>query len=162
MDTADRIGATTFTSSSDREIAMTRVFDAPRRLVWEAWTNPDHVPHWLLGPPGWTMPVCEIDLRPGGVWRFVWRHADGREMEMRGVYREITPPERLVTTESWGGDWPETLNTLILIEEAGKTRMTQTVLYPSKEARDAALKTGMKYGVSMSFDRLTDYLRILA
>ena len=81
---------------------------------------------------------------------------------MRGVYREITPPERLVTTESWGGDWPETLNTLILIEEDGKTTMAQTVLYASKEARDAALATGMKDGVSLSFDRLADRLRTLA
>ncbi len=92
MDTADRVGATIFTMPSDREVAMTRVFDAPRRLVWEAWTNPEHLPHWMLGPPGWTMPVCEIDLRPGGAWHFVWRKDDGTEMEMRGVYREITPP----------------------------------------------------------------------
>jgi uncharacterized protein YndB with AHSA1/START domain len=162
MDTANRVGATTFTMPSDREFAMTRVFDATRRLVWEAWTSPDHLPHWLLGPPGWTMPVCEIDLRPGGAWHFVWRHSDGTEMEMRGVYREITPPERLVTTESWGGDWPETLNTLILTEDDGKTMMTQTILYASKEARDAALKTGMRDGVSMSFDRLDDHLRTLA
>jgi uncharacterized protein YndB with AHSA1/START domain len=162
MDTANRVGATTFSMPSDREFAMTRVFDAPRWLVWEAWTNPEHVPHWLLGPPGWTMPVCEIDLRPGGAWHFVWRHSDGREMEMRGVYREIAPPERLITTESWGGDWPETINTLILTEDDGKTTMTQTVLYASKEARDAALATGMKDGVSMSFDQLDDYLRTLA
>ena len=141
---------------------MTRVFDAPRRLVFEAWTNPEHLPHWMLGPEGWTMPVCEIDLRPGGAWHFVWRHSDGTEMEMRGVYQEIVPPERLVSTESWGGDWPETLNTLILSEEDGKTTITQTVLYPSKEARDAALKTGMKEGVSQSFDRLAEYLRNMA
>jgi uncharacterized protein YndB with AHSA1/START domain len=162
MDTTNSVGATTFTMPSDREFAMTRVFDAPRRLVWEAWTNPEHLLHWLLGPPGWTMPVCEIDLRPGGAWHFVWRHDDGTEMEMRGVYREITPPERLVTTESWGGDWPETLNTLTLTEEDGKTTITQTVLYVSKDVRDAALRTGMKDGVSTSFDRLADYLRTLA
>jgi uncharacterized protein YndB with AHSA1/START domain len=162
MDTANRVGKTAFTMPSDRENAMTRIFDAPRRLVWEAWTSPEHLPHWLLGPPGWTMPVCEIDLRPGGAWHFVWRHSDGREMAMRGIYREITPPERLVTTESWGSDWPETLNTLVLTEENGKTTMTQTVLYPSKEARDAALATGMKDGVSLSFDRLDDHLRMLA
>ena len=141
---------------------MTRVFDAPRRLVWEAWTNPEHLPHWMLGPSGWTMPVCEIDLRPGGAWHFVWRHADGNEMEMRGVYREVTPPERLVSTESWGGDWPETLNTLILAEQDGKTTITQRVLYPSKEAREAALRTGMKHGVSLSFNRLDEHLRTIA
>jgi uncharacterized protein YndB with AHSA1/START domain len=141
---------------------MTRVFDAPRRLVWEAWTDAEHVSQWLLGPEGWTMPVCEIDLRPGGEWHFVWRRAEGAEMEMRGEYREITPPERLVSTESWGEDWPETLNTLILAEEDGKTTVTQTVLYPSKEARDAALGTGMQEGASQSFERLAEHLRTMA
>ena len=162
MATANKVGSTTFTTPSDREVVMTRVFDAPRSLVWEAWTNPEHVPQWLLGPEGWTMPVCEIDLRPGGEWHFVWRRTDGTEMEMRGEYREITPPERLVCTESWGGDWPETLNTLILTEEDGKTTMTQTVLYPSKDARDAALGTGMEEGASQSFDRLAEHLRTMA
>ena len=161
MATANKVGATTFTTPSDREIVMTRVLDAPRTLVWEAHTNPEHLPHWMTGPEGWTMPVCEIDLSPGGTWHFVWRRPDGTEMEMRGVYREITPPERLVNTESWGADWPETLNTLVLTEENGKTTITSTILYPSKEARDAALATGMKDGASMSFDRLAEYLRTL-
>ena len=162
MTTANRAGLMTFTTPSDREIAMTRVVDAPRRLVFDAWTKPEHLPHWMLGPSGWTMPVCEIDLRPGGAWHFVWRRSDGTEMRMRGVYKEVTPPERVVSTESWGGDWPETLNTLILSEEGGKTTITQTVLYPSKEARDAAFKTGMKEGASQSFDRLAEYLRTTA
>jgi uncharacterized protein YndB with AHSA1/START domain len=154
--------ATTLTTPSDREIIITRVVHAPRELVFEAYTNPKHLPHWMLGPEGWTMPICEIDLRPGGAWHFVWRRADGTEMEMRGVYHEIVPPERLVCTESWGGDWPETLNTLILSEENGKTRIMQWVRYPSKEARDAALKTGMLEGASQSFDRLAEYLATLA
>lgn len=162
MTTANKVNETTFTTPSDREILGTRVVDAPRELVWEAWTNPEHVPHWLLGPEGWTMPVCEIDLRSGGAWHFVWRRSDGTEMEMRGEYREVEPPERLVHTESWGGDWPETLNTLILSEEDGKTTMAQTVLYPSKEARDAALATGMTKGASISFERLDEYLRTMA
>lgn len=148
----------TLATPSDREIVVTRVVDAPRHLVFEAWTNPRHVPQWMLGPPGWTMPVCEIDLRPGGKWHFVWRMADGTEMAMQGVYKEIAPPERLVSTESWGGDWPETLNTVMLTEKDGKTTMTVTVLYPSKEARDAALKTGMKEGMSKSFDRLVEFV----
>jgi uncharacterized protein YndB with AHSA1/START domain len=160
--TTNKIGATTFTTPSDRELVMTRVVDAPRRRVWEAWTNPQHAPHWLLGPEGWTMPVCEIDLRPGGAWHFVWRRSDGTEMGMRGVYQEIVPPERLVSTESWGGDWPETLNTLTLAEKDGTTTITNTVRYPSKEAREAALATGMTEGVSASFDRLAEYLRTLA
>lgn len=151
--------ALTVTMPTDREVAITRVFDAPDRLVFEAWTSPEHLPHWMLGPEGWTMPVCEIDLRPGGSWHFVWRRSDGTEMGMNGVYREIKPPERLVSTESWGGNWPETLNTLVLTEEAGKTTATLTILYPSKEARDAALQTGMKDGVAVSFDRLAEYLR---
>jgi uncharacterized protein YndB with AHSA1/START domain len=149
---------TTLTTPSYREIAVTRVFDAPRRLVFDAWSRPEHVPGWMLGPDGWTMPVCEIDLRRGGAWRFVWRRADGSEMEMRGEYREVAPPERLVSTESWGGDWPETLNTLLLSEEDGRTTVTQTMLFPSREARDAALATGMKEGVSQSYDRLDTYL----
>lgn len=154
--------AMTVTTPSDREAVITRVFDAPRRLVWAAWTDPEHLPHWMVGPEGWTMPVCEIDLRPGGTWHFVWRRSDGTEMEMHGDYRDITPPERLVSTESWGGDWPETLNTLVLTEDDGRTTMTLTILYPSKEARDAALETGMKEGMSQSFDRLAAHLETLS
>jgi uncharacterized protein YndB with AHSA1/START domain len=153
--------AVTTTTPSDREVVVTRVFDAPRTLVFDAWTRPEHLPHWMLGPEGWTMPVCEVDLRPGGARRSVWRRADGAEMEISGVYREVARPERLVSTESWGGDWPETLNTLSLAEEHGRTTITLTVLYPSKEARDAALQTGMTDGMSQGFDRLDAYLRTL-
>ena len=153
---------TTLATPSDREIVVTRVVAAPRRLVFAAYTNPEHVPHWMLGPGGWSMPVCEIDLRPGGAWRFVWRHTDGSEMSMSGVYKEIVPPERLVSTESWGGEWPETLNTLILLEQDGKTTISQRVLYASKDARDAALKTGMQEGMTQSFERLAASLAALA
>lgn len=150
----------TITTPSDIEIVMTRSVNAPRRLVWEAWTNPRHVPHWQLGPEGWTMPVCEIDLRPGGEWHYVWRK-DGEELEMRGVYREIVPPERLVATESWGPEWPETVTTLVLSEENGVTTMTNTGVYPTKSARDAALASGMADGVTASYDRLEQYLASL-
>jgi len=160
--TAKHRAATTLATPSDREIVVTRVVNAPRRLVWEAYTNPAHVPRWMLGPQGWTMPVCEIDLRIGAGWHFVWRRADGSEMAMRGVYREIVPPERLVSTEAWGGDWPETINTLLLSEEDGKTTITSRVLYPSKAARDVALKTGMLDGMTVSFDRLAEYLATIA
>ncbi len=160
MTMAHDVSATTITTP-DREIVMTRVVDAPRRLVWEAYTNPEHVPHWMLGPDGWTMPVCEIDLRPGGEWHFVWRRGDGTEMEMRGHYHEVTPPERFVNSESWGGDWPETTNTLTLTEHDGKTTITSTICYPSQEARDAAFRTGMKDGASTSFDRLAVHLRTM-
>ena len=107
-------------------------------------------------------PVCEIDLRPGGEWHYVWRKSDGSEMGMRGEYREVAPPERLVSTETWGPEWPETINTLLLSEQDGKTTIRLTVRYPSKEARDAALETGMKDGSSQSFERLDEYVRTLA
>ena len=159
MTPGNSVGKTMFTTPSDREVVATRVVNAPRNVVWEAWTNPEHVPHWMTGPEGMTMPVCEIDLRVGGEWHFVWRQPDGSEMEMRGVYREIVPPERLVNTESWGGDWPETLNTLVLTEEDGQTTMVCTVLYPSKDERDKALATGMKEGWAQSYDHLDEHLR---
>ena len=155
---ANHSAATRLATPSDREVVITRVVDAPRRLVFAAYTNPEHLSRWMLGPQGWTMPICEIDLRPGGAWHFVWRRSDGSEMAMRGVYREIVPPERLVSTESWGGDWPETLTTLLFVEQGGKTTITQQVLYPSKDMRDAALRTGMLEGMSQSFDRLAEYL----
>jgi uncharacterized protein YndB with AHSA1/START domain len=130
MSETDSVGATTITTPSDREVVMARTFEAPRTLVWDAYTKPEHVQRWLLGPEGWTMPICEIDLRPGGEWHFLWRRPDGDELEMRGVYREIVPPERLVNTESWGGEWPETENTVQLFEENGATTVTTTILYP--------------------------------
>ncbi len=162
MATQRKVGATTFTTPSDRELLMTRVVDAPRKRVFETWTDPQHLPRWMLGPEGWTMPVCEIDLRPGGAWHFVWRRSDGTEMGMQGEYREIAPPDRLVFTERWGGDWPETLNTLVFSEEKGRTTIQCTVLYASKEVRDRALETGMEDGVSLSFDRLAEHLRTMA
>lgn len=146
------------TTPTDGEIMVTRVFNAPRKLVFEAWTNPKHVPHWMLGPEGWTMPVCEIDFHPGGAWHFVWRHSDAHEMEMRGVYREIKEPEHVVYTESWGGDWPETLDTLVLSEDSGKTTAKLTLLYPTKEARDKGLGSGMQEGMVPTFARLDKLL----
>jgi uncharacterized protein YndB with AHSA1/START domain len=158
MTNATTAGSTTFTMPSDREVTMTRVFPVPRALVWAAWTDPEHVPHWMTGPDGWTMPVCEIDLRPGGAWHFRWRRADGSELDMTGEYREVAPPERMVWTESWGDEWPETLNTLLLVEQGGVTTLTQTMHFPSMQARDAAAETGMKDGAAVSFDRLAGYL----
>jgi len=162
MATATKTRATTFTTPSDREVVITRVVDAPRRLVFAAWTDPRHIPQWLLGPEGWTMPICEMDLRPGGAWRYVWRKADGAEMEMSGIVREVSPPERLVTTERWGPEWPETVNTLLLTESGGKTTISLTITYVSKAARDAALETGMADGVEQSFVRLDRIVRTLA
>jgi uncharacterized protein YndB with AHSA1/START domain len=157
-----KTGVTTYATPSDREIVMTRVVDAPRRIVFDAFSNPKHVPNWLTGPDGWTMPVCEIDLRPGGAWRYVYRKNDGSEMTLQGSYREVAPPERLVATESWGPQWPETVNTTVLTESDGQTTITITVRYPSKAARDAALQTGMKEGMDQGFARLDALLDTLA
>lgn len=149
-------------SISDRELIITREFNAPRELVWEAWTSAEHIPNWMLGPEGWSMPKCELDLRVGGAWHFVWRNANGKEMEMHGRYIEIKPPESVSTTESWGGDWPETINNFIFTEQSGKTTITLIVHYPSKQARDTAMQTGMTKGLEMSFQRLEALLCTLA
>ena len=151
----------TLVAKGDREIVMTRSFDAPRHLVFDAFTKPDLVRQWLLGPPGWSMPVCEIDLRAGGKYRYVWRHdRNGNEMGMSGVYREIMPPERIVNTESFDEPWypGEAVAKLALTEERGKTTVTQTVLYASRDARDGVLKSDMERGVAASYDRLEDVL----
>jgi uncharacterized protein YndB with AHSA1/START domain len=150
------------TTPTDTEILMTRSFDAPRRLVWEAWVTPEHLQKWMLGPEGWSMPVCEIDLRPGGKWHYVWRRANGNEFGMTGVFKEVTPPERLVNTEKWGPEWPETLITTTFEEKDGRTTVRQTCHYPSKDVRDKALATGMVDGVNVSFDRLDKVLAVMA
>jgi uncharacterized protein YndB with AHSA1/START domain len=152
------------TTPSDREIAMTRVFDAPRNLVFDAWTKPELVRRWLLGPPGWTMPVCEIDLRVGGAYRFEWLGQDGTRMGMGGVYREIVIPERIVNTQLFDADWTggETVGTLLFTEQGGKTTLTNSVLYSSREARDAALRTRMAEGVEAGYARLDEILPTIA
>ena len=152
------------TTQGDREMVMTRAIDAPRRLVFGAFTKPELVKRWLLGPPGWSMPICEIDLRVGGVYRYVWRRdSDGSEMGMGGVYREIVSPERLVATEKFDQAWypGESVSTTVFVEQGGKTTITQTVLYQSREARDAVLKSGMERGVAASYDRLAELVASL-
>lgn len=151
-------GVTSYTTPSDREVLLTRVVGAPRRLVFAAWTEPRHLQRWLTGPEGWTMPVCEIDLRPGGRWRYVYRKASGKEMTLTGSVLEVAPPERLVTTESWGPEWPETVNTLVLTESEGRTTIALTITYVSKEARDAALATGAMDGMNRAFELLDELL----
>jgi len=145
------------TTPSDREIVMTRSFDAPRSLVFDAYTKPELVKRWLLGPPGWTMPVCEIDLTIGGKYRYVWRNdSDGTEFGMGGVYREIVRPTRIVHTEVFNDS--EALVTEVFGEQRGKTMLTTTMLLPSREARDAVIATGMADGVAQSYDRLDEVL----
>jgi uncharacterized protein YndB with AHSA1/START domain len=157
MDVSRAANSDTFqvTTPSDREIRMTRLFDAPRHLVFEAMTKPEHVSRWWGQLcDGYSVPVCEIDLRPGGKWRFVNRHPKG-EAVFYGVYREIVPPERLVFTEIYE-PFPdaESVVTTVFTEEAGKTRITVIALYPSVEVRDMVVKTGMAKGAAISYDQL--------
>jgi uncharacterized protein YndB with AHSA1/START domain len=148
------------TTPSDREIEITREFDAPRQKVFDAFTKPDLVRRWLLGPPGWTMPVCEIDLREGGAFRYVWRHPDKPEMGMGGVYNEIKPPERIVHTEKFDESWypGQAVITTVFTEKAGRTMVTMTIRHESKKARDIALKTDMAAGMAAGYARLDEIL----
>ena len=127
-------GALKVTAQSDREIVMTRVFDAPRNLVFDAYTKPELLRRWLGVFGGYSMPVCEVDLRVGGTYRFVWRGPDGAEMGVRGVYREVVRPERLVHTERFDEAW-----------------------YPG-EALITVLKSPMESGVAQSYDKLAELL----
>ncbi|MEO5805948.1 SRPBCC family protein [Devosia sp.] len=147
------------TTPTDREIVVTRRFDAPRDLVFLCYTKPDLLRRWY-GLPDWIMTVCEIDLRVGGKWRFATRAPNGFEMASSGVYREIAAPERIVNTETYDQDWTggETLCTLVLTEADGKTTSTLTVLYASKEARDGAAASPMAEGMEIGFKRLDDLL----
>lgn len=157
-------GTLRVTAAGEREIVMTRVFDAPRRLVFDAFTKPELVKRWLLGPSGWSMPVCEIDLKVGGTYRYVWRHADGKDMGVRGVYREVVPPERIVHTEAFDDPWypGESVITTVLVEQGGRTTLTATMLYESRQARDAVLASPMESGVAQSYDRLAEVLATMA
>lgn len=159
-----RPGKLNITTPSDREIQITRVFDAPRRLVWDAWTKPELLKRWLLGPPGWTMTVCDIDLRIGGEYRYEWFKEPNIRMGMGGVYREVAQPERLIATEKFDDPWypGEALGTVVLKEQNGKTTLTQTIQYESRDARDQVLKSPMEQGLSMGYDRLAELVSSLA
>jgi uncharacterized protein YndB with AHSA1/START domain len=156
------------TTPTDREIVMSRVFNAPRQMVWDAMTKPDLIRRWLFGPPGWTMTACEDDARPGGTFRWAWRGPEGQDMQMRGTYREVVPPApggaggRMVRTESFEfGCVPqagEQVCTLVVAEHGAKTKLTLTIVYPSKEARDATIASGMAKGVSAGYDKLDEML----
>jgi uncharacterized protein YndB with AHSA1/START domain len=148
------------TTPSDREVAMTRVFDAPRSMVYDALTKPELVKRWLGVIEGWSFDVCEIDLKVGGKYRYVWRNASGSRMGMGGIYREIERPKRIVCTEVFDEAWypGEAIDTVTLEEQGGKTTLTTTVLYASREARDAVLKTPMADGVAESYDKLDEVL----
>jgi uncharacterized protein YndB with AHSA1/START domain len=156
--------ALTVTLPSDREIALRRVFDAPRALVFEACTRPEHVARWW-GPTGSTLTVEEMDVRPGGAWRFVLRGADGQDHPFRGVYREVVPPERVVSTFIYDVEFIrdfEAVETVTFSERDGKTTLSVTVLHQSREARDNHLRSGMESGASQSYDRLAELVGTLA
>lgn len=151
------------TTPSDTEIVITREFDAPRSKVWAAMTEPQLLQRWLSGPPGWTMTECENDLRAGGAFRHVWRDTSGTTMAMRGTNKEIQRPERVVRTETFEmgceAQTGEQIGTMVLTEKAGpRTAMSLTIRYPSKEARDAALASGMEHGMNAGYANLDQLL----
>lgn len=154
-------GTLKVTTPSPREVQLTRVFNAPRELVFEAMTQPELLKRWF-GPHGWNLVVCEVDLRVGGVWRYVLEGPDGASMGMGGEYREIVPGERTVHTEAFD-DYPgHSVVTAVLTEHEGRTTLTGTVLYDSQETRDAVVESGMEHGAAETYDRLADLLASLA
>ena len=149
------------TTPSDREIVMTRVFDAPRELVFEAHSSCEHMTQWW-GPRGYEIPSCEIDFRPGGAWRVVHRGPDGGEYGFRGEYREIVRPERIVWTfEFEGMPGHVSVETMTLEEHDGKTTFTATSVYDSVEDRNGMLQSGMESGAVETMERLDEYLEVL-
>ena len=142
---------------SDCEIALTRTFKAPRQLVYDAFSKPEILKRWF-GPRGWSLITCDVDFRVGGGFRFVMRGPDGRDFGMRGTYRELAPPTRSVHMESFD-DFPgESQVTAVFTEHEGQTTMVATILYPSKEVRDAVIKSGMEHGAAESYDKLAELL----
>ncbi|MDN0077309.1 SRPBCC family protein [Crenobacter sp. SG2303] len=161
METAVKLA---IAAHADREIVIMRTFDAPPRLVFDAWTKPELLKRWLTGPSGWTMVVCEVDLQIGGSYRFIWRQdVDGTEIGNHGVYREIVPAERLVCTELFDDPWypGESLISTTLAKQDGKTVYTCTLRYESRQARDLVLDSPMEGGVAQSYNRLDELLATL-
>lgn len=143
------------TTPSDREIQVVRRFNAPRQLVFDAHTRPEMMRRWMFGPPGWSLSVCEVDLKVGGAYRYRWRSDDGKnEFGSTGEHKEIVVPERLVTTERMEGWVGESLNTMVLTEQDGVTTLTLVMRFPTPELRDAALESGMTGGMEMGYARL--------
>ncbi len=149
---------------SERAIVLTRVFDAPRSLVFDAFTRPELLRRWAYGPAEWPLPVCGIDLRVGGALIYAWRQTDAGGMHVRSIDREIVPPERLVRTDLFDEDWTggETLVTIAMVERKGRTTVTSAVLHSSQEARDAVLETPMAQSLAGCYDSLADLLAATA
>ena len=150
-------GTLAVTLPSDREIVLTRVFLAPRQLVYDAFSKPEILKRWF-GPRGWSLVTCEVSAHIGGGFRFVLRTSDGSEVGLRGVYLELSPPERSIHTESFDGFPGESRVTSVLAEQAGRTTLVVTILYPSKEVRDAVIESGMEHGAAESYDKLAEML----
>ena len=148
----------------EREILITRSFDAPRDLVFEAMTRPELLKKWLGVFGGWSLEVCEIDLREGGTYRYLWRGPDGATMGMRGLYREVVVPERIVNTERFDDPWypGEAEGTMLLTEQDGRTMLTITMLYDSRETRDAVIKSPMEQGMGAGYNQLDEVLAAIA
>jgi uncharacterized protein YndB with AHSA1/START domain len=149
------------TAPGEREIVMKRTFGAPRALVFDAFTKPELIRRWLLGPDGWTMTVCDVDLRPGGAFHYVWRNeTEDREFGLNGEYREIAAPERVVHAERFDQSWypGDAVVTTTFAGDSRTTAVTMTMSFDSREVRDGALESGMEKGVSASFDRLATIL----
>ena len=145
-----------------RETLITRDFLAPRKLVFDALTKPELLRHWY-GPRGWSLVVCEVDLKVGGEWHFVVRRANGTEIGMRGIYREVVPPERFVHTQAFDlPDFPhEMLVATDLVEEPGRTTLTSTITYPSQDIRDGDVAP-TEHGATESYARLDEYFASIA
>ncbi len=150
-------GTAKVTLPSDRQILITREFDAPKELVYKAWTTPELVRQWWSGERG-EMTVCEIDLRVGGGWRYAMVANEGFEVAFHGEYRELVPNERMVSTEAFEGipdpDGHASLNTLTLTESDGRTTLTVLVEHPTQEGRDMHINSGMEGGMQEAMDRL--------
>ncbi|HRK20840.1 MAG TPA: SRPBCC domain-containing protein [Fimbriimonadaceae bacterium] len=150
------------TFPSDTEVLVERSFAAPKQLLWEVITQCEHMRVWMHGFDGWTLPICEMDLRAGGSIRWGWlKGDDGTSMEIKGEFLEVTPPDRMKYRESWGEPWPDSMNIFELEEVEGGTKLNLTMQFPSKAARDSAVETGMNDGLSVSYGRLDDLLSSL-
>lgn len=158
--TIRNVGNMQLATPGDREIVMSRVFNAPKKLVYEAFTKPELLKQWLGVHNGWEMTVCEIDLRVGGKYRYGWE-GRGMKMAMGGEYREVVPYDRIVSTELFDEPWYPggAVGTITFVEQGGKTTLSMSVMYASKEAREAVLKTPMEHGVAAGFDKLAEILK---
>ena len=155
---------TTMTRQSEREFSMERLFDAPRELVWQAWTKPEHLAHWW-GPKGWTLPVCKVDFRPGGVWHYCMRGPEGEESWGKAIYREIVEPERLVYHDAFADaegnvlqEMPEMVITVTFEEHDGQTKVIARAQFASPADLEKVLALGMVEGLTQTWDRLEAYL----